>query len=709
MILGTIPYMSPEQASCRPTDARSDIFSFGIVLYEMLAGRRPFEGATDLEILQNIIRGHTQPLAADVPLPLRMIVEKALEKDPAGRYQSTRDLVTDLRRQIRQSEPAAASETSRPPTTGAVQKEYGWRTATVTVLILVTIGLSGAMLLLRLQAPAPDALTYTRITNFTDSVVSPALSPDGRMVAFIRSENWFQTPDHIYVKMLPNGEPVQVTHDPRPKYGLAFSPDGSRIAYTVSGTGWDTYTVSPLGGEPRLLLPNAAGLTWLDERRILFSEIRTGTHMGLVTAAENRSEYRRIYFPQDERGMVHLSYASPDRKSVLVVEMDPVWQPCRVVPMDGSSSGRQVGPQGKCTAAAWSPDGKWMYFSAEVQGRHHLWRQRFPKGEPEQITSGLTEEEGVAVAPDGRSLITSIGMQQTAVWIHDARGERPISSEGYVPTTLQSGLFGTRPRFSRDGRVLFYLRRASPDAAIELWKTDLESGESENVLPGFPILEYDISSDAKEVVFSTKPSRRASQIWLAMLDRRSPPQLVASSGESSPQFGPHGEILHRLSDGRTHYLARVARDGSGRSKVALYPIGNIQTISPDRHWVVSIMPSPGGRDGASMAVPVDGGPPRRLCRGGCTVIWSPDGKFLYLAAQRPSRTSAGKTVAIPIPSGKTFPNIPALGIRDLEDAASSPGSRVIDGWNISPGADPSVFAYVKMTVHRNLFRIRFPG
>ena len=95
---------------------------------------------------------------------------------------------------------------------------------------------------------------------------------------------------------------------------------------------------------------------------------------------EDRSEQRTIYFPQDERGMVHLSYASPDRKWVLVLEMNPVWQPCRVVPLDGSSAGRQVGPKGSCTSAAWSPDGKWMYFGVEVDGSHHLWRQRFPDG-----------------------------------------------------------------------------------------------------------------------------------------------------------------------------------------------------------------------------------------------------------------------------------------------------------------------------------------
>jgi hypothetical protein len=168
--------------------------------------------------------------------------------------------------------------------------------------------------------------------------------------------------------------------------------------------------------------------------------------------------------------------------------MDPVWQPCRLVPLDGSSTGRQVGPKGKCKSAAWSPDGRWMYFGAEVAGSHHLWRQRFPKGEPEQITFGPTEEQGVAVAPDGRSLLTSIGVHQSAIWIHDARGERPLSSDGYVaPMPVYPYL---SLKFSRDGKSLFYLmRRDSPASASGLWKIDLHSGKSEPLLPGVSMVE----------------------------------------------------------------------------------------------------------------------------------------------------------------------------------------------------------------------------
>ncbi|HSR08681.1 MAG TPA: hypothetical protein VLM42_16130 [Bryobacteraceae bacterium] len=122
--------------------------------------------------------------------------------------------------------------------------------------------------------------------------------------------------------------------------------------------------------------------------------MKAGLHMGVVTSDVNFSNLRPIYFPEHERRMAHYSYASPDRKWALVVEMEPGWLPCRVIPLDGSSPGRQVGPDGECTAAAWSPDGTWMYFGVAVSGARHLWRQRFPDGAAEQITFGPAEEPG---------------------------------------------------------------------------------------------------------------------------------------------------------------------------------------------------------------------------------------------------------------------------------------------------------------------------
>jgi serine/threonine protein kinase len=202
VVVGTIAYMSPEQAAGKTLDARSDIFSFGIVLYEMLVGRRPFEGATDLETLQTIIHGTPQPLSAHLPAALRGIVDKALEKDPAERYQSMREMVVDLRRLIRQT-----GETVLP---SPRPRRRFWRAA---ALILVMLVAGGVAIWFRTRQPIGSAQPqYTPLTNFADSATSPALSPDGRMLTFIRGASTFFGSGQIYVKLLPDGQPVQLTH-----------------------------------------------------------------------------------------------------------------------------------------------------------------------------------------------------------------------------------------------------------------------------------------------------------------------------------------------------------------------------------------------------------------------------------------------------------------------------------------------------------------
>src|SRR5262249_16510747 len=148
---------------------------------------------------------------------------------------------------------------------------------------------------------------------------------------------------------------------------------------------------------------------------------------------------------------------------VIVVEMDETgaWVPCRLLAFDGNSP-TAVGPSpGRCNGASWSPDGRWMYFSANAGDGFHLWRQQFPSGRPEQLTSGPTEEEGVTVAPDGKSLLTSVGITQRTVWLHDAAGDRQISLEGYAYW----------PLLSADGRKLCF--RVTPTSATGQTPTEL--------------------------------------------------------------------------------------------------------------------------------------------------------------------------------------------------------------------------------------------
>jgi hypothetical protein len=218
---------------------------------------------------------------------------------------------------------------------------------------VLVLGAASALWLQRPVRPT-DSSQWVQLTKFPDSVTQPALSPDGRIVAFIRGDSTFFGPGQIYAKILPDGEPVQLTHDNLAKMSPVFSPDGTRIAYTTVNTDfqWDTWTVPVLGGEPQMMLRNASGLVWTGLRRIMFSELRMGVHMAVVTSEESRIGKHDVYIPPDEPDMAHRSYLSPDGKWVLLVEMDidHYWEPCRLVPADGSSSGHKVGPPGgACT------------------------------------------------------------------------------------------------------------------------------------------------------------------------------------------------------------------------------------------------------------------------------------------------------------------------------------------------------------------------
>jgi Tol biopolymer transport system component len=566
--------------------------------------------------------------------------------------------------------------------------------------------IAAGLFLFNSHRSAPSRAEYIQLTNFPDSVTQPALSPDGRMVAFVHGASTFLGPGQIYVKMLPSGEPVQLTHDNRPKMSPVFSTDGSRIGYTAldGSFGWDTWLVPVLGGTEKLWLPNASGLTWIDPQHLLFSEVKKGEHMALVTATESRAEARDIYVPPHERGMVHRSYLSPDGNSVLMVEMDNgEWLPCRVVPFNGNSTGKQIGPRGApCTGAAWSPDGHWIYMSVHSGDNFHIWRRGFPEGQPEQITSGPTEEEGIALDPNGGSLITSLGLRQRTVSIRDVRGEHQISVEGYAYS----------PKFSADGKKLYYrILKGGTSPFLgpsELWVSDLASGHSEPFLPGFAVTSYDISPDGRRVVFSAIDADGKSHIWLAPTDRRSPPRQVPNVEGDMPLFGLPDELVVHSVEGGGSFAFRVHEDGTGNQKLATQQISEILSISPDAQWIVTNgLPTSGGTTWSTLILPMRGGSSVEILNAFCKAQWQPDSRFFYLSVYTGMQSAGayGKTYVLPVPHGKTLPDIPAGGFSSEAAIAALPGVRVIDSADIAPGAAPDVYAFSRQTIHRNLYRV----
>jgi hypothetical protein len=342
-----------------------------------------------------------------------------------------------------------------------------------------------------------------------------------------------------------------------------------------------------------------------------------------------------------------------------------------------------------------------MYFGASVGGRSHLWRQRFPDGAPEQITFGPTEEEGVAVAPDGRSLISSVGARQSAIWIHDTCGDRPISSEG----------FARYPRLSHDGGRVFYLLYSDLNALSELHVVDLATGKGERVLPGVSVADYDLSSDETEVAFTSRERNGESTIWLASLDRRSAPRPIARGGDQV-SFGASGELIFRELDRNLNFLSRITRDGTGRRRIVDTPILNKLGVSPDGEWIIAFEPLLGDNASAdalpeTVAIPVRGGARTRICIGLCASRWSLDGRTLYVAVDESTSTSSpGRTLAVPVPAGRPLPDLPAVGPRSPSgEVTLPPGTRAIDRGYLFPGADPSTYVFQTTELRRNLFRI----
>jgi Tol biopolymer transport system component len=480
------------------------------------------------------------------------------------------------------------------------------------------------------------------------------------------------------------------------------------VAYTVrtAQESWDTWEVPVLGGQPRQWLPNASGLTWIAADRILFSEIKVDglMHMALETSAINRSDTRDIYVPANVRGMVHRSQLSPDRKWVLLTEMVAGWLPCRLVPFDGKSTGRPVGPpQAQCTYTAWSPDGRWMYFSSRAGGTFQIWRQRFPDGVPEQLTSGPTEAQGLAVSSDGRFLITSLGLTQRSVWLNEEGAERQVSGEGNAIFPAWGDGF-PRSVFSRDGRLLYYLHETGERGfrAGELWAYDISARSNERVLSAVSMNSFDLSPDGRQVVYSSIDAAGVSKLWIAPLNRRAGPRMLAPREAIGPVFGGEDEILYRAREEGQSYIFQLQLSTNAIRKAITEPAVNSPIVSPDGKWIVSLAPANDREStGVIKAYPREGGEPLVLCAG-CFPKWTSDGRWLYVSSNPGQDGVSG--FLVPLAMGKMFPPMGPGGLTK-ESMGRIPGARPISATNVFPGVSAPVYAFEKQSIQRNLYRI----
>jgi Tol biopolymer transport system component len=344
-----------------------------------------------------------------------------------------------------------------------------------------------------------------------------------------------------------------------------------------------------------------------------------------------------------------------------------------------------------------------MYLSANAGNGFHVWRQRVGERRAEQVTAAAaTEEQGVAVFPDGRSLATSIGSEQNTVWLHDASGDRQITSQGYA----------YEPMLSPDGKRLYYLLRSGVSTHSwvtgSLWVSDLKSGQRERLFSDFVIEDYSLSPDGSRVVFSAIAAEGPSTVWVGALDRAVAPRRLADVKTSRAVFGPDDAIYFVESAMPNRgLLHRINSDGTGLQKLRDERVSYLYGLSADGRWAALWK-----GEGVVLA-PLGGGAPIELCatcgtvgaeNRGVTppvVTWSRNGKYLYVHSAWTTR----ETFAIPLAAGRITPPLPDGGIRTVENIVALPGARRIPQLRAFMGDDPSTYVFLRATPQRNIYRV----
>ncbi|MBI3694567.1 MAG: serine/threonine-protein kinase, partial [Acidobacteria bacterium] len=414
-IIGTVAYMSPEQAEGRPVDARSDIFSFGSVLYEMLTRQRAFSGQTRLSTLSAILRDSPKPLRdslEEIPPDLDKIVARCLRKDVARRFQHMDDVKVALEELLAESESGIVAAA---PARAARRVRSSWITAAVTAVAGLALGAGVASWLAR-SRPAPEPV-LTRLTSDAGLTFEPALSPDGKLVAYASDRSGEGNLD-IWVQQVGGGLPIRLTHDRADEMQPDFSPDGRTIAFASTRGGGGIYVVPALGGDARLVAEGGRCPRFSPDGREIAYFLGDEVFSGRIQIVASTGGQPRPFHP--EFSASHPVWSPDGRRLLFQGRKDRARELWWVAPVDGGPAEptggsaalekrrlQLFGPNGTYrTSWAWSPPGNHILFAARSGDSFNVWRMPVSPstghvtGEPQRVTLGTARERAPSGAGD---------------------------------------------------------------------------------------------------------------------------------------------------------------------------------------------------------------------------------------------------------------------------------------------------------------------
>jgi Tol biopolymer transport system component len=434
VIVGTLPYMAPEQVKGAAADARSDIFSFGAVVYEMATGRRAFQAEGQRNLIGAILDADPPPIATVQPLAppaLDRIVHKCLAKDPGQRWHTTHDLFDALRWL---TEPEVAPATRRTTVSA--------RVVFASLAAVAAAGLAAWLWFGPLDR-APQLTGQRLVTDYRGSHGWPTFSPDGKMMAYTSSADGS---DQLWVKNLAAGDPIQLTFGPPGAGRVTWSPSGDQIVFGRPGQG--IWSIPPLGGAPRQLLEQGHRPKFSrDGRRLVYER---GGEIWIANA--DGREARRVYEPPPSF-QPSLPALSPDGESIAFFlargggPLGDYW----ILPVDGGPARQVTFDASTGGGAAWTPDGRSLVFPSARRGSLTLWHIAAEGGTPRPLTFGAGADVDPEVSSDGKRLIYANLRDASGLMLTD-----PATARGTELLQRQSDIFGGAFSPAGDQVAFFY-------------------------------------------------------------------------------------------------------------------------------------------------------------------------------------------------------------------------------------------------------------
>jgi serine/threonine protein kinase len=530
-IVGTVTYMSPEQARGLDVDPRSDIWSLGVIMYEMIAGRTPFDGDTVSDIISNILHHEPQPMARfarNVPESVEWLVMKALNKDREGRHQTAKELLLDLRRlkerlsleaqlQSLSSEGARVTSLQKPPSTDSEHKssepmssvEYivsGITThkkaalTTVAVLLLAAIGgVIGLAYLIRAwrtpsQSTAPPVpRSLTRLTFGSGLQSGPSWSPDGRFIAYSSDLNGVF---NIWVQPVGGGDPIQVTHSAAHDWQPDWSPDGNSIVFRSEREGGGLYVTPAFGGREKRIASFGYNPRWSSD----------GSRILCLSPGDGHFDFPRVFIINVNGGAPVEVSTTGTRQGTFTSLQSVAWHPdgkrISFLANDGSfwtmslEGEKPAKPEMKPSVArqfqdaavqlehfAWTPSGSAIFFEGESNGVRNLWKVAVdPKtlawlSGPERLTTGLGPDTEIAVSKDGKRLAFVTVTRHTRIWsmpFDPLTGQAKGAGQPFTAADLDAAF----PDLSPDGSSMVFTARRQGTDKQELWLQSLRDNST---------------------------------------------------------------------------------------------------------------------------------------------------------------------------------------------------------------------------------------